>query len=89
MSRLRLKIDLLRKAKMAAVQMDTSLNSIIRTLLAGFVSSVGDPIGTVDRCPQKSVSSSFQTQVRSLHWRMLAALTFCLPPKQKLLLSTW
>ena len=35
--------DLLRKAKMAAVQMDTSLNSIVRTLLAGFVNSVGEP----------------------------------------------
>ena len=35
--------DLLRKAKMAAVQMDTSPNSIVRTLLAGIVSAVGEP----------------------------------------------
>lgn len=35
--------DLLRQAKMAAVQMNTSLNSIVRTLLAGFVTSVGEP----------------------------------------------
>ena len=35
--------DLLRQSKMAALQMDTSLNAIVRTLLDGFVKSVGSP----------------------------------------------
>lgn len=34
--------DLLRKSKVAAAQMDTSLNAIVRTLLAGFIESVGE-----------------------------------------------
>lgn len=34
--------DLLRKSKVAAAQMDTSLNAVVRTLLAGFVASVGE-----------------------------------------------
>ena len=33
--------DLLRQSKMAALQMDASLNAIVRTLLDGFVKSVG------------------------------------------------
>ncbi len=34
--------DLLRKSKVAAAQMDTSLNAIVRTLLLGFIESVGE-----------------------------------------------
>lgn len=33
--------DLLRRAKVAAAQTDTSLNAVVRALLAGFVDSVG------------------------------------------------
>ncbi len=36
--------DLLRKSKVAAAQMDTSLNAIVRTLLVGFVESVGGKV---------------------------------------------
>ncbi|MCF8208670.1 MAG: hypothetical protein K9K38_04590 [Rhodoferax sp.] len=35
--------DLLRQSKMAALQMDASLNAVVRTLLDGFVKSVGSP----------------------------------------------
>ena len=34
--------DLLRKSKVAAAQMDTSLSAIVRTLLVGFVEAVGE-----------------------------------------------
>jgi hypothetical protein len=35
--------DLLRQSKIAALQMDLSLNAVVRTLLDGFVKSVGTP----------------------------------------------
>lgn len=35
--------ELLRQSKMAALQMDTSLNAVVRILLDGFVKSVGTP----------------------------------------------
>lgn len=36
--------DLLRQSKIAALQMDLSLNAVVRTLLDGFVKSVGNPV---------------------------------------------
>ncbi len=35
--------DLLRQSKMAALQVDATLNAVVRTLLDGFVKSVGSP----------------------------------------------
>ena len=89
--------ELLRQSKMAALQMDASLNAIVRTLLEGFVKSVGvqsDKTGnyrqlldfSLGRIPYRRLMSELHIESDEDLFLMMCAAGLALPklPKEAL-----